>query len=98
MRKASGLPEFGPTRATNLAARAKKCRLELQCRPALQKTEYRSVDSRYKCKRAELAAVIAPADADVAVRLLAERGVPAWVIGEISPGTGNARLVGSHYG
>jgi phosphoribosylformylglycinamidine cyclo-ligase len=45
-----------------------------------------------------MAAVIAAADADVAVRLLAERGVPAWVIGEISPGTGNARLVGSHYG
>jgi phosphoribosylformylglycinamidine cyclo-ligase len=43
-----------------------------------------------------MAAVIAPADADGAVRLLAERGVPAWVTGEISAGTGVARLVGHH--
>jgi len=43
-----------------------------------------------------MAAVTAPADADAAVRMLAERGVPAWVMGEISAGTGTARLVGSH--
>ena len=31
-------------------------------------------------------------DGDAAVRLLADRGVPAWVAGEIVPGTGQARL------
>ena len=31
-------------------------------------------------------------DGDAAVRLLADRGVPAWVAGEIVPGTGRARL------
>jgi phosphoribosylformylglycinamidine cyclo-ligase len=45
-----------------------------------------------------MAAVIAPSDADAAVRLLAERGIPAWVMGEISAGTGAARLVGRHSG
>jgi phosphoribosylformylglycinamidine cyclo-ligase len=37
-------------------------------------------------------------DGDAAVRLLAERGVPAWVAGEIVPGTGSARLTGRHPG
>ncbi|MFL6128648.1 MAG: phosphoribosylformylglycinamidine cyclo-ligase [Mycobacteriales bacterium] len=36
------------------------------------------------------------ADGDVAVRLLADRAVPAWVAGEIVPGTGTARLTGAH--
>jgi phosphoribosylformylglycinamidine cyclo-ligase len=45
-----------------------------------------------------MAAVIAPSDADEAVRLLAERGVPAWVIGEITAGAGAARLLGRHPG
>jgi phosphoribosylformylglycinamidine cyclo-ligase len=45
-----------------------------------------------------MAAVIAPSDADEAVRLLAERDVPAWVMGEITPGTGAASLLGSHPG
>jgi phosphoribosylformylglycinamidine cyclo-ligase len=31
-------------------------------------------------------------DGDAAVRLLADRGVPAWVAGEVVPGTGQARL------
>lgn len=35
-------------------------------------------------------------DGPAAVRLLAERGVLAWVAGEIVPGTGTARLTGSH--
>ncbi len=51
-----------------------------------------------------MVAVLAPADADRAGRLLVERGVPAWVAGEVvgevvgglPGGTGTARLVGSH--
>ncbi len=35
-------------------------------------------------------------DGPAAVRLLAGRGVPAWVAGEVVPGTGRARLVGAH--
>ncbi len=35
-------------------------------------------------------------DGPAAVRLLAQRGVPAWVAGETVPGTGQARLVGAH--
>jgi len=37
-------------------------------------------------------------DGPAAVRLLADRGVPAWVAGELVPGTGLARLVGTHFG
>jgi phosphoribosylformylglycinamidine cyclo-ligase len=39
-----------------------------------------------------MAAVIAPDTADAALRLLDERGVPAWVLGEITEGTGTAHL------
>ena len=35
-------------------------------------------------------------DGPVAVRVLTDRGVPAWVTGEIVPGGGEVRLVGSH--
>ena len=35
-------------------------------------------------------------DGNAAVRELAARGVPAWVAGEIVPGTGQARLTGTH--
>ncbi len=35
-------------------------------------------------------------DGAAAVRLLADRGVPAWVAGEIIPGSGRALLVGTH--
>jgi phosphoribosylformylglycinamidine cyclo-ligase len=38
------------------------------------------------------------ADADRAVRQLADRTVSAWVIGSVEPGTGKARLVSSHSG
>jgi phosphoribosylformylglycinamidine cyclo-ligase len=37
-------------------------------------------------------------DGPAAVRLLADRGVAAWVAGEIVPGDGQARLVGTHTG
>ena len=43
-----------------------------------------------------MAAVVAPADADRALGTLASRGVPAWALGEIVPGTGTARLSGQH--
>ena len=38
------------------------------------------------------------ADADGAIRLLADRAVTAWVLGSVERGTGNARLVSSHSG
>ena len=41
-------------------------------------------------------AVVGPADADLALGMLSSRGVPAWLLGEIVPGTGTARLAG-HY-
>jgi phosphoribosylformylglycinamidine cyclo-ligase len=43
-----------------------------------------------------MAAVVARADADRALGTLASRGVPAWVLGEIVPGTGTARMTGQH--
>ena len=36
------------------------------------------------------------ADADRALGMLSGRGIPAWVLGEIVPGTGTARLAGRH--
>ena len=41
-----------------------------------------------------MVAVVAAADSGRAIRLLAERGVPAWIIGEVTAGSGNARLSG----
>jgi phosphoribosylformylglycinamidine cyclo-ligase len=43
-----------------------------------------------------MAAVLAADDCDRALRLLADRGVPSWVLGQISPGSGTTRLTGSH--
>ncbi len=43
-----------------------------------------------------MVAVLAPEDADRALGLLAERGLPSWVIGQITPGSGTARLTGQH--
>jgi phosphoribosylformylglycinamidine cyclo-ligase len=43
-----------------------------------------------------MAAVLDPADADRAVGLLADRNVPAWVIGEVTVGSGTAHLTGQH--
>jgi phosphoribosylformylglycinamidine cyclo-ligase len=39
-----------------------------------------------------MAAVVAADDADAALALLADRGLPAWPLGEIVPGSGEARL------
>ncbi|GAA3953632.1 phosphoribosylformylglycinamidine cyclo-ligase [Actinomadura viridis] len=39
-----------------------------------------------------MAAIVAPDAADAALRLLQERGVPAWHLGEIIPGDGTAHL------
>ncbi|MFD0684200.1 phosphoribosylformylglycinamidine cyclo-ligase [Actinomadura fibrosa] len=39
-----------------------------------------------------MAAIVAPDTADAALRLLADRGVPAWHLGEITAGTGSAVL------
>jgi phosphoribosylformylglycinamidine cyclo-ligase len=43
-----------------------------------------------------MAAVVAPVDAERAVAFLRGRGVDAWIAGEIEPGSGTVRLVGSH--
>ncbi len=41
-------------------------------------------------------AVVAPGQADRALALLAARDLPAWIAGQVSVGTGRARLSGSH--
>jgi phosphoribosylformylglycinamidine cyclo-ligase len=41
-------------------------------------------------------AIVAAADADRSVRLLAGRGVPAWAAGTVTPGTGQAFLTSAH--
>jgi phosphoribosylformylglycinamidine cyclo-ligase len=43
-----------------------------------------------------MVAVVAPDDADAAVRLLGGRGVPAWVAGRVATGDGSTALTGSH--
>jgi phosphoribosylformylglycinamidine cyclo-ligase len=43
-----------------------------------------------------MVAVVSRPDADPALQVLASRDVPAWVLGEIVPGTGTARLTGQH--
>jgi phosphoribosylformylglycinamidine cyclo-ligase len=43
-----------------------------------------------------MAAVVGHADTDRALGILADRGVPAWVLGEIVPGSGHAQLAGRH--
>jgi phosphoribosylformylglycinamidine cyclo-ligase len=43
-----------------------------------------------------MVAIVAADDADKALRLLASRDVPAWVIGGVTAGTGVARLTGQH--
>jgi phosphoribosylformylglycinamidine cyclo-ligase len=42
-----------------------------------------------------MTAVVAADDCDRALQLLAERDVPAWLLGEVVPGSGTARLTGS---
>ncbi|HTT50316.1 MAG TPA: phosphoribosylformylglycinamidine cyclo-ligase [Streptosporangiaceae bacterium] len=43
-----------------------------------------------------MVAVLSHLDTDRALGLLAARGVPAWVLGMVVPGTGTARLTGQH--
>jgi len=43
-----------------------------------------------------MVAVLGHADADRALGMLASRSVPAWVMGELGPGAGTARLAGRH--
>ena len=43
-----------------------------------------------------MVAVVAPDSCERTLRLLAQRGVPSWVLGEIIPGSGEARLTGRH--
>jgi phosphoribosylformylglycinamidine cyclo-ligase len=43
-----------------------------------------------------MVAVVGAHDADAALSLLASRGVPAWLIGEITTGAGAVRLSGRH--
>jgi phosphoribosylformylglycinamidine cyclo-ligase len=43
-----------------------------------------------------MAAVVARADTGRALDTLASRDVPAWVLGEIVPGSGRAGLIGQH--
>jgi phosphoribosylformylglycinamidine cyclo-ligase len=42
-----------------------------------------------------MAAIVAPGAVEGALKLLAARGVPAWVLGEVTPGTGVAHFVQS---
>jgi phosphoribosylformylglycinamidine cyclo-ligase len=43
-----------------------------------------------------MVAIVARPDAERALALLAGRGVPAWVAGQVTEGTGSARLTGEH--
>jgi phosphoribosylformylglycinamidine cyclo-ligase len=43
-----------------------------------------------------MVAVVGSRDADRALALLAERGLPAWVLGRITAGSGRVRLTGRH--
>jgi phosphoribosylformylglycinamidine cyclo-ligase len=43
-----------------------------------------------------MVAIVGPQDADRAIDLLAERGLPAWVLGQITPGSGRVHLAGQH--
>src|SRR5215467_14085033 len=42
-----------------------------------------------------MVAIVAREDCDHALQLCAERGLPAWLAGEITPGSGHAQLTGS---
>ncbi|NUS58311.1 MAG: phosphoribosylformylglycinamidine cyclo-ligase, partial [Streptomycetaceae bacterium] len=58
-------------------------------RPELEKTLNMGVG---------MVAVVAADAADAALAVLAERGVPAWVLGGITAGTGQAVLEGAYAG
>ena len=43
-----------------------------------------------------MVAILPRHEVDAALRLLEERGMPAWVLGEVGPGDGSVELVGEH--
>jgi phosphoribosylaminoimidazole (AIR) synthetase len=43
-----------------------------------------------------MVALVRPEDEDRAVAVLRRHGVHAWTAGRVVPGTGTARLVGTH--
>ncbi len=43
-----------------------------------------------------MAAIVAPGDADRAIRILSERGLRAWAAGTVTPGSGRVRLHGAY--
>jgi phosphoribosylformylglycinamidine cyclo-ligase len=43
-----------------------------------------------------MVAIVAWEECDDALQLLAERGLPSWLAGQITPGSGHARLTGTH--
>jgi phosphoribosylformylglycinamidine cyclo-ligase len=43
-----------------------------------------------------MVAIVARDDCDHALQVCAERGLPAWLAGEITPGSGHAHLTGTH--
>jgi phosphoribosylformylglycinamidine cyclo-ligase len=45
-----------------------------------------------------MVAIVASDDCDRALRLLADRDMPAWVIGQITAGAGHVQLIGRHPG
>ncbi len=45
-----------------------------------------------------MVAIVGSDDGDHALKLLADRGLPAWMIGEVTAGTGSAKLTGRHPG
>jgi phosphoribosylformylglycinamidine cyclo-ligase len=43
-----------------------------------------------------MVAIVAREECDHALQLCAARGLPAWLAGQITPGSGHARLTGTH--
>jgi phosphoribosylformylglycinamidine cyclo-ligase len=43
-----------------------------------------------------MVAIVAREDRDHALQVCGERGLPAWLVGEITPGSGHAQLTGTH--
>ena len=77
-------------------------------RPGLRRRYSDCWPGKARCGRTEMervfnmgvgmTAVVAPDDVATALGLLAERGVPAWALGTIEPGSGRARLTGHYRG
>jgi phosphoribosylformylglycinamidine cyclo-ligase len=43
-----------------------------------------------------MVAIVGAQDTDRALDLLAERGLPSWVVGQITAGSGTVHLTGQH--